>query len=294
MKVGLQIIRFNWPGAPQNTGEMLARIAQTADKVGFASLWVMDHYYQIAPGLGSEDDPMLEGYSALNYLAGFTQNLRLGTLVSGVIYRHPAFLVKVASTLDVLSGGRAYFGIGAGWYEAEARGMGFPFPPLKDRFEMLEETLQIAKHMWADDRAPYDGVHSQLEKPINRPQPLSKPYPPILIGGMGERKTLRMVAEYGDACNLFTRVGNEELKHKLQVLRRHCDELDRDFDEIEVTTLTTVHLNGGQDTPEQVVQSCREWAEMGVDHAIFNMPNVHEIDPLEVFGESIIPEVTDL
>jgi F420-dependent oxidoreductase-like protein len=294
MKIGLQIVRFNWPGTPANTGEVLAKIAGTADEAGFSSLWVMDHYYQIAPGLGEEDDPMLEGYSVLNYLAGFTEKLRLGTLVSGVFYRQPAYLVKTVTALDVLSGGRAYFGIGAGWYEAEAHGMGFPFPPLRERFERLEEALQIAHLLWEDDRSPFEGRHYRLEKPINSPQPLSQPRPPILIGGMGEKKTLRFVAKYADACNLFTRYGDDVLKQKIQVLRRHCDNEGRDFDDLEVTTLTTVHLTEGEDTPAQVIQSCEKWAEMGVDHAIFNMPNVHDVEPLETFGEAIIPAVADL
>jgi F420-dependent oxidoreductase-like protein len=195
MKIGLQIPRFNWPGSPQNTGAKLTEIAATAEAAGFSSLWVMDHYYQIAPGLGQADDPMLEGYSVLNYLAGVTKNATLGTLVTGVIYREPAYLVKIVTALDVLSGGRAYFGVGAAWYEQEAHGMGFPFPPIKERFERLEETLQIAHQMWSDDRSPFEGKHYRLEKPINSPQPISRPHPPIMIGGMGEKKTLRLVAQ---------------------------------------------------------------------------------------------------
>jgi F420-dependent oxidoreductase-like protein len=294
MKIGLQLPRFNWPGTPSNTGEMLAEIARTVDQGGFASLWVMDHYYQIAPGLGDEDDPMLEGYSALHYLAGVTKEVKLGTLVAGVIYREPAFLIKQVAGLDVLSGGRAYFGVGAAWYEEEAIGMGFPFPPVSTRFEMLEETLQIAHQMFKDDRSAYKGQHYSLEKPILSPQPLSRPHPPIMIGGMGEKKTLRLVAQYAEACNLFLRAGMDTLKHKLEVLQTHCDDLDRDYDEIEKTTLGTVHLVDGNDTAESMVETCRQLAALGFDHAIFNMPNPHEIKPLEIIAEKVIPEVEAL
>lgn len=291
MKIGLQVPRFNWPGTPENTGEKLVEIAQTADQGGFASLWVMDHYYQIAPGLGDEDDPMLEGYSTLHYLAAVTKEIQLGTLVTGVIYREPAFLVKQVTGLDVLSGGRAYFGVGAAWYEEEAEGMGFPFPPVAVRFEMLEETLQIALQMFKDDRSAYEGEHYSLEKPILSPQPLSEPHPPIMIGGMGEKKTLKFVAQYADACNLFLRAGMDTLKHKLEVLKGHCEDLGREYGEVEKTTLGTVHLGGGEDTPESMIETCRQLAELGFDHAIFNMPNPHEIQPLETIAEEVIPEV---
>ena len=191
MKLGLQVVAFNWPGSPANTGRTLLDIARTADEAGFASLWVMDHYFQIDPGIGKASDPMLEAYTALSFMAGVTQRIRLGAMVTGVIYRQPAFLVKQVSTLDVLSGGRANLGIGAAWYEREAVGLGFPFPPLAERFERLEETLQIAKHLWSGETAPFAGKHYQLPEPINSPQPLSQPHPPILIGGGGEKKTLR-------------------------------------------------------------------------------------------------------
>jgi len=199
MKLGLQVVAFNWPGSPANTGRTLANIARTADEAGFASLWVMDHYFQIDPGIGPASDPMLEAYTALSFMAGATERIRLGAMVTGVVYRQPAFLVKQVSTLDVLSGGRANLGIGASWYEREAVGLGFPFPPIAERFERLEETLQIAKHLWSGDATPFTGKHYQLAEPINSPQPLSQPHPPILIGGGGEKKTLRLVAQYGNA-----------------------------------------------------------------------------------------------
>jgi F420-dependent oxidoreductase-like protein len=294
MKIGLQLPRFNWPGHPETIAPKLAEIAGAAEAASFSSLWVMDHYYQIAPGLGEADDPMLEGYSVLNYLAGRTTRVTLGTLVSGVIYREPAYLVKSVTALDVLSGGRAYFGVGAAWYEQEARGMGFPFPPVKERFERLEETLQIARQMWAGDRSPYEGKHYRLAQPINSPQPITRPHPPIMIGGMGEKKTLRFVAKYADACNLFLRAGMDALAHKIEVLRGHCDEFGRDFGQVEVTTLGTVHLAPGGMSAAQVIATCQDLARLGVSHAIFNMPNPHEIKPLETFGEEIIPAVREL
>lgn len=294
MKIGLQIPRFTWPGGADELAPRLADIARTADQAGFASIWVMDHYFQLEPMIGEADEPMLEGYSALTYLAAVTEHARLGTLVTGIIYRQPGFLIKQVTNLDVLSGGRAYFGVGAAWYEREADGLGFPFPPVKERFEWLEETLQLAHHMWSDNREPFKGEHFQLEEPVCSPQPISEPHPPILIGGMGENKTLRFVAEYANACNLFLRAGMDVLAHKLEVLQRHCADIGRPYDEIEKTTLGTVHLAEDELSAEDVVEQCRELADLGIDHAIFNMPNVHEIRPLEIFGEEVIPAVASL
>ena len=290
MRIGLQVPSFTWPGGAAEIGTRLAEIARTADDVGFASLWVMDHFFQIQ-FLGPASDPMLESYATLNYLAGVTKRARLGTLVTGVVYRHPGLLVKTVTTLDVLSGGRAYLGIGAAWNEQEARGLGIPFPALKERFERLEETLQIAKQMWAGDTRPYDGKHYHLAEPLSSPQPLSKPHPPILIGGMGEQKTLRLVAKYANACNLFAREGDDVLRHKLDLIKRYCDEAKRPYDEIERTTLNTVNIAPGAMTAQDVIALCRAQAKLGIQHAIFNMPNVHEIKPLEVFGREIIPAV---
>lgn len=293
MKIGLQIPRFTWPGGDAAIAPLLAAIGRAADEAGFASIWVMDHFFQLEPMLGRADEPMLEGYSALSYLAAVTRRPRLGTLVSGVIYRRPGFLIKAATTLDVLSGGRAYFGVGAAWYDREAAGLGFPFPPVKERFEWLEETLQLAHHMWAGNRDPFVSAHYALAEPITSPMPLSRPHPPILIGGMGEKKTLRLVARYADACNLFARAGDGVLAQKLDVLKRHCDEAGRPYEAIEKTTLGTVHLAPGQMTAAGVIEQCRSLAALGIQHAIFNMPNVHEIAPLETFGREIIPAVAE-
>lgn len=293
MRIGLQVPRFTWPGGTTEIAPRLAEIAQTADETGFASLWVMDHFFQIR-GVGEADEPMLEGYTTLGYLAGLTQHVKLGTLVTGVVYRYPGILVKTATTLDVLSRGRAYFGIGAAWFEREARGLGVPFPSVKTRFELLEETLQIAKQMWSEKADPYQGEHFQLEETLTRPQPVSRPHPPILIGGMGERKTLRLVAKYADACNLFARAGAEQLRHKLDVLRRHCEDVGRPYEEIERTALGTIHLAPDKMSAAEVVEWCRQLAGLGFQHVIFNMPNVHEVEPVKTIGLEVIPAVAEL
>jgi F420-dependent oxidoreductase-like protein len=293
MKIGLQIPRFTWPGAPAVIGQRLAEISKTADEAGFNSLWVMDHFFQIEQ-IGQPDEPMLEGYSALCYMAAYTRRARLGTMVTGVIYRNPGILVKTVSTLDVLSGGRAYFGIGAAWFEREARGLGVNYPSLNERFERLEETLQIAKQMWSGKVAPFNGKHYHLNETLNSPQPLSKPHPPILIGGTGEQKTLRLVARYGDACNLFARLGPEVLQHKLDVLKHHCEEVGRPYEEIEKTALDTINLAPGAMTTKQVIDHCRFLSKLGFQHLIINMPNTHEIKPVEIIGREIIPEIAGL
>jgi F420-dependent oxidoreductase-like protein len=291
MKMGLQIPSFTWPGGPQEINSRLKNIAQAAEDSGFSSLWVMDHFFQIR-GVGKPEEPMLEGYSTLGYLAGVTQKVRLGTLVTGVVYRHPGVLVKTVSTLDVLSGGRAYFGIGAAWNKTEADGLGIPFPSLKERFKRLEETLQIAKQMWSGQVAPYNGKYYQLAETLNSPQPLSKPHPPIMIGGGGEKKTLRLVAQYADACNLFVRAGEEVIRHKLEVLRKHCQKVGRDYNEIERTALTTINLAEDGMSVSQVIEMCQGLADVGIQHIIVNMPNVSKIDPILTLGQEVIPETS--
>jgi len=293
MRIGLQIPRFTWPGGDEGIAPKLAEIGRTADEAGFDSLWVMDHFFQIGV-VGEVEEPMLEGYSALSYLAGVTQRAKLGTLVTGVIYRYPGILVKTATTLDVLSGGRAYLGIGAGWNERESLGLGVPFPSTRERFERLEEALQIADQMWSGEVAPYQGKHYQLAETLNSPQALTRPHPPVMIGGMGEKRTLRLVAQYADACNLFAYGGSDLIRHKLDVLRGHCKDVGRDYDEIERTALGSVNLAEDGVTEEEVIRLCRELNEAGIQHLIFNMPNVNEIRPLEAFGERIIPAVAGL
>ncbi len=292
MKIGLQIPIFTWPNGSAEMGSTLKDIAQTADESDFASIWVMDHLFQIeAAGRGLADDPMLESYSTLGFIAAATQQIKLGAMVTSVNYRAPGFLVKTVSSLDVLSGGRTWLGVGAGWYEREAIGLGLPFSSRKERFERLEETLQIAKKMWSNDISPYAGKHYQLAEPINQPQPLTKPHPPILVGGSGEKKTLRLVAQYADACNLFSLAGSDVIAHKLAILQQHCGEVGRDYNEIERTLLaplTEVNVS-------ELIQNCQTWAKLGIQHVIFtNIPNVHTVNPVEIIGREIIPAVAEL
>ncbi len=298
MRIGLQIPNFTWPGVPEGIAGTLAEIAGAAEEACFSSLWVMDHFFQIGDrehsrGLGPAEDEMLEGYSTLSYLAGLTETVKLGTLVTGVVYRHPGILIKTVTTLDILSVGRAYLGIGAAWNEREATGLGIPFPPLAERFQRLEETLQIAKQMWSENNGRYDGTFYQLAETLCNPQPISKPHPPILIGGGGERKTLLLVAKYADACNLFGQIGLDAVREKLDVLKRHCDSVGRDYAQIEKTALDSIHFAPGQNTAREVLQRCKELADAGIQHVIFNMPNVHEISPLRAFGREIIPTAAD-
>jgi F420-dependent oxidoreductase-like protein len=296
MKLGLQVNNFMWEGGEARIGETLGAIGRRAEGTGFDSLWVMDHFFQI-PGIGPAEWPMLEAYSALSYVAGQTTRIKLGTMVTGVTYRYPGILIKTVTTLDVLSGGRAYLGIGAAWFEREHRGLGVPFPTLKERFERLEETLKIARLMWSGEVTRFEGKHYHLAETLNSPQALSKPHPPILIGGGGERKTLRLVAQYADACNLFARIGGDysTLRHKLAVLRNHCDAVGRPYHQIEKTTLGSMTVSkramAGTISPQQAIDYFGELAELGVDHAIISMGNVSHPDAFEVFHEEIVPAV---
>jgi F420-dependent oxidoreductase-like protein len=293
MKLGLQVNHFTWPGEPAVIRPTLAAIARAADQAGLASLWVMDHFFQIG-GLGQPQEPMLEAYSALNFMAALTERIRLGAMVTAVIYRHPGALIKTVTTLDVLSGGRAILGIGAGWFEHEARSLGLPFPPLKTRFELLEDTLRLAHQMWSGTVAPFAGKQIQLGEALNQPRPISQPRPPILIGGGGETKTLRLVAQYADACNLFARQGPDGLRHKLDVLRRHCDTVGRDYDQIEKTVLARVQVSADGQGVAELIAQCRELAGQGIQQLIFSLPNVREVTPLELIGREVVPEVAEL
>jgi F420-dependent oxidoreductase-like protein len=231
MLLGLHVCDFDYAGGTETTGLTLARIARDAEEVGFDSLTVMDHLFQIAM-VGPHEDPMLEAYTTLGFLAGATSRIKLGALVTAAVYRPPGLLIKAVTTLDVLSGGRAFLGLGAAWNEQESVALGLPFPPLAERFEKLEEVLQIARQMWSEDDGPYQGSHYHLGATVNSPQALQRPHPPIMVGGSGEKKTLRLVAKYADACNIF---GTPEAGRKLQVLREHCKRLGRDYDEITKT-----------------------------------------------------------
>jgi F420-dependent oxidoreductase-like protein len=279
MRIGLQIPSFTFPGGPERIGPTFARMARDADQAGLHSLWVMDHFFQI-PVVGPPEEPMLESYTALSYAAALTEHITLGTMVTGVTYRHPGILVKTVTTLDVLSGGRAWLGIGAAWNEEESRGLGVAFPPTAERFERLEETLKIAHQMWKGDESPIQGRHYTLERPLNSPPAARRPHPPILIGGTGEKKTLRFVAKYADACNLFD---NDELPRKLDVLREHCEREGRDHAEIEKTSLTFLPTAGP--SVDQAVDSVGRLAEAGIEHVIFSQSTGQDFP--ELLGETL-------
>ncbi|HQY25939.1 MAG TPA: TIGR03560 family F420-dependent LLM class oxidoreductase [Thermoflexales bacterium] len=294
MKIGLQIPSFKYPGGTAAIRPKLREIVTTAEEAKFYSLWVMDHFYQMDGFFGeSYSDPMMESYTTLGYLAGLTEKAYLGVLVTGVVYRHPAVLMKTVNTLDILSGGRAYLGIGASWYEEEAKGFGIPYPSTQERFERLEDTLQLAKALWNADQVAFDGRHFSAPGITNNPRPLSQPHPRILIGGMGQKKTLRLVAQYADACNFFEGAGAQSLQTRLDALKAHCENLERDYDTIEKTSLGTVHLSGA-DTVEGILRRLKVLSGMGFTHAIFNMPDVHQITPLETFAREIIPAAAAL
>ncbi len=292
MRLGLQVPNFTWPNGQEQLGDTFGLIAERAERAGLYSLWVMDHFFQIGFS-GPPELEMLEGYSALAFAAGRTNHIKLGTMVTGVTYRHPGILLKTVTTLDVLSHGRAYLGIGAAWNEEEHRGLGVPFPPLAERFERLEETLQIAHQMWAGNDAPYEGKHYQLARPLNSPHAVQKPHPPILIGGGGERKTLKLVAQYGDACNLFARLPLPELKRKLDILREHCAAIGRPYAEIEKTTLSSYRLTrdgrNGSTTPAALLEHLAQLAELGIDQAIFSLQNVSDLEPFDLLATEVVP-----
>jgi F420-dependent oxidoreductase-like protein len=290
VRIGLQVPDFTRAASPATLGADLATVARTADDAGFEFIAVMDHFFQIG-GVGPPENDMLEAYTTLGYLAACTSRARLLTLVTGAVYRQPGILAKMVTTLDVLSGGRAWLGIGAAWNEEESRGLGIPFPPVAERFERLEETLQICLQMWRDDQSPYQGRHYQLERPMGHPRPLSVPHPPIMIGGGGERKTLRLVARYAQACNLFP---GPEMARKLEVLRAHCEAEGRDYDEIDKTCYFSFDVGRNGERAGEVTDQLGELAAMGFSAAIGFVANVWDVRPLEIIGSEVIPAVADL
>jgi F420-dependent oxidoreductase-like protein len=265
MRVSVNITNYSWPDGPAGLGAQLGRVVRAADEAGMDTVWVSDHLIQADP-TSTPDSEMLEAYTTLGFLAAQTERVRLGTMVTGVTYRPPALLIKAVTTLDVLSGGRAWLGIGAGYLEDEARAMALPFAPTAERFERLEETLRLAVQMWSGDAAPFEGTHYRLERPVNNPNSLRRPHPPILVGGMGERNTLRLVAQYADACNLFDIPdGGRTVRHKLTVLARHCEAVGRPYDAIDKTLST--RLQPGE-SPDEFVRRCTELAALGIDHVV--------------------------
>ncbi|MDQ2837824.1 MAG: LLM class F420-dependent oxidoreductase [Actinomycetota bacterium] len=276
MKLALHVSDFAYEGSPASTGATLAKIGQTAEQAGLESLTVMDHLFQISM-VGPHEDPMLEAYTALGFLAGVTSEIKLGALVTAAVYRPPGLLIKAVTTLDVLSGGRAFLGIGAAWNEQEAVGLGLPFPPVSERFEKLEEVLQIARQMWSTEDGPFEGEHYHLGATVNSPQSLQRPHPPIMIGGGGEKKTLRLVAKYADACNIFS---GPEAGHKLEVLREHCEREGRDYNEITKTTIVRFDLS---DRPALIAQ-LHELHELGFTIAHGTLPRSDDFAALEALG----------
>jgi F420-dependent oxidoreductase-like protein len=287
MDIALHLPRFDIPGGPQALPSVLAATARTADETGFSALTLMDHWFQMEQPGTTADDPMLEGYTTLGYLAGQTRRLSLGLLVTGVTYRHPGLLAKTITTLDVLSGGRALLGVGAAWYEREHHGLGIPFPPVAERFERLEETLQICRQMWSEDTGPYTGRHYQLAETICSPAPLQRPGPPIVIGGMGEKKTLRLVARYGDACNLFA-FDPGEIARKLDVLARHCDTEGRDPAQITKTIIGPFDPLADTDA---FLTTMQDYARLGIQQVWVNPTGPDPADWTARVGEHVLPKL---
>ena len=287
MELGLHLANFTWTGGPTQLASDLGHVAHAAEDAGFTRLTVMDHLWQISI-VGPPENDMLEAYTVLGFLAASTNTIMLHTLVTGVVYRDPGLLAKAVTTLDVLSGGRAMFGIGAAWNEEESRGLGLFFPPTAERFERLEETLQICLQMWSDDEGPYIGTHYQLERTLNVPQPLTRPHPPILFGGGGEKKTLRLVAKYAQACNLF---GGPDVAHKLQVLREHCEREGRPYEEIEKTVTFPFDPGPDGEGVDQILADLRGLADLGVQVAHGRVENVHQLTPLQILGERVVPQI---
>jgi F420-dependent oxidoreductase-like protein len=290
MLIGLQIPDFDGAGGSRQLGSRLAAVARAADEAGFDSIGVMDHFFQISM-IGPPDHDMLEAYTTLGYLAACTSRARLLTLVTGAIYRHPGILAKMVTTLDVLSGGRAWLGIGAAWNEEESQGLGVPFPPLAERFERLEEALRICLQMWQGDESAFTGRHYQLARPLNHPQAVTAPHPPIMIGGSGERKTLRLVAKYAQACNLFP---GPELPRKLEVLRAHCEAEGRDYDEILKSCIYRFDVGANGERASEQVDQLAGLAELGIGMAIGGLAGVWDLTPIEVMGSKVIPAVASL
>jgi F420-dependent oxidoreductase-like protein len=263
MKVGLHIVTWDFPGGPTAIGPTLAAVGDAAEDAGVTDISVMDHWFQM-DALAPATEPMMEGYTTLGFLAANTETIRLGLLVTGVTYRHPGLLAKTVATLDVLSGGRGQLGIGAAWYQREHEGLGVPFPSTAERFELLEEAIQVCFRMWSDEDGPFETKHFKLAETICNPHPISSPRPPVLIGGSGERKTLRLVAKYADACNLFS-IGPDEIARKLDILRGHCDTEGRDYNTITKTMLS----RSNPADADAVVDEMREYAKLGIDTVIF-------------------------
>jgi F420-dependent oxidoreductase-like protein len=286
MQVGIHQIRFDFPGAPQSIASTVAATARAAEEAGVASFTFMDHWFQMEH-MAPRTDPMLEGYTALGFVAGITNTMKLSLLVTGVTYRHPGLLAKTVATLDVLSGGRAQLGIGAAWYEREHLALGVPFPPVAERFERLEEALQICLQMWSDDNGPFKGKHYELAETLCEPRPISAPRPPILIGGGGEKKTLRFVARYADACNLFA-FDLAETARKIDILNAHCEAEGRDPASVKKTALYV-----GDPFDDKFFADIEQYAALGVSLVDF-APSGDPVAYVERLGTEVIPRLNSI
>lgn len=289
MDAGIHFRHFTNPGGDAVIAPLLAETAKVADEAGFALFTVMDHFFQME-NMWPAEEPMLEGYTALAFVAAQTSRIELATLVTGVTYRHPGLLAKTVTTLDVLSGGRAVLGIGAAWYEREHLGLGVPFPPLAERFERMEEAVRICLQMWSDDDGAYGGRHYMLAETLNRPRSLRRPRPPILIGGNGEQKTLRMVAKYADACNL-TVTGIDEVRHKIDVLRRHCEREGRDIDDIRITVQNGIDPIQDRD---EFLRNAEKLAALGVRHVHLRVPQPDPVGFVTGVAESVLAPLSEI
>jgi F420-dependent oxidoreductase-like protein len=285
MRVSINLTNYSWSGGPEGLGPELARVVGRAEQAGVDTVWVPDHLLQADPTAGPGDTEMLEAYTTLGFLAARTERVRLGTMVTGVTFRPPALLVKAVTTLDVLSGGRAWLGLGAGYHGEEAEAMGLSLPPTAERFERLEETVAIAMRMWAGDESPFTGHHYRLQRPAGSPPPVRRPHPPVLIGGAGERRTLRLVARYADACNLFDIPdGGATVKHKLEVLARHCQEAGRPYGAIEKTLSTRLHPG---EPAGELTARCAAAAALGIEHVVVITPGPWTDEALATLGTAI-------
>jgi F420-dependent oxidoreductase-like protein len=288
MHLDIHVPRFTWPGGPEAIGPTFTSLAQTAEAIGVRTLSVMDHWFQMDM-MWPAEEPMLEGYTALSFAAAKTERLRFRLLVGGVTYRHPGLLAKTVTTLDVLSGGRAELGLGAAWYGREHRGLGVPFPPLRERYERLEETVQICFQMWSDDNGTYEGRHFHLAETLCSPRPVSTPRPRLLIGGGGERKTLRLVATYADACNFIG--DSATVAHKVEVLRGHCAEVGRDPGSIEVTALIAVPDDADADT---IVREVESLAAAGTQAIVIRSTGPEPSRWLEETWAPVVPRLAEI
>jgi F420-dependent oxidoreductase-like protein len=293
MKVGLHVPNFAWQGGPDALCDHLSNVAQAAEAAGFDQITVMDHFFALGPGEAAYRNPMLEAYTALGFIAARTSRMRVGSLVTGVTYRYPGILIKQVNTLNVLSKGRGFLGIGAAWHDHEHRAFGVPFPPLKERFERLEETLQIAHQAWRGDSSPYAGKYYQLEEPLLVPEAVSKPRPRILIGGSGEQKTLKLVAQYADACHINA-PDTDALRHKLEVLQQHCDAVGRNPADIERTAGIRMDVATDGSNVQEVIDRFAGIGELGFDMATTALPDVYNLEAIRLFGERVIPAVAPI